>query len=442
MIAKYFFSLIVLQAACLGQQAEIPVYSSSIVGSVTSADGAPLMSKVFVYQIITKDGRGHPVVACSSETSDDGKYTCALPPGRYILVAQPHLSSSKPLQDTSGQPTIAIQHAVTSAYRTGFYPNASTLSDAQSITLKHGEYRVANIAINKTPVEDIKGSIPGKPTIARIHLSLHGDSYDLPTNFMVAYDPENGRFVAHDVPQGEYLLEAFWFDAGATRHSSRIVTGGRNPNEIVLREDALVDVRGTVTHSGEVAKQHSTVSLECGSWGARHRYSAPVSDDGSFEIPSIPVSQCSIMLASAGSLYIRSAEANNKAIDLSNFSLMPPVMKLKIEMSDKTGVLHGTITDIPSGTADAGVVAESVDSGEITAVRVDSQATFSISELPVGEYRLYAVPDLANFEYRNPKYLHLMENDGVNLDIKADQSESIALQISPGALRASFQAAN
>lgn len=436
----FLFSLLLAAMLISAQYSACAQATGELRGTVITADGKPASAEVFAYLMHVTDGQAHPVARCSVKTDPDGVYTCpALSAGDYLVEARTPRTVATDLDTTHRTTPPATTAAKPQATEPAlpdhlnaitFYPAARNLADAERVTVKPGQEATANILVQSTPAAILSGIIPGKPSLAAFFLSLPSPGFNLPTSAKFQYDPKTGKFQSEPIPYGEYLLSADWYAGRAEHHVLISVTISKaRPNKLVVRENPQVTIAGTLRlQDGVTASLPSTVTVMCGPWEGKARYTSPVDQNGNFKFSGVRAGPCAFVPAATGQLYVQSIFSGGQELPLRQIVLgSTGQVNLDVRMSDKMGSIHGNVTTDGASSGDAGVIARSPDSGEIVRARINTDGTFVMPSVPAGSYDIYAWSDVSHAEYRNPAYLKRFANGSASVEVKPDAAAEVSL---------------
>jgi hypothetical protein len=381
-------------------QSDTQTQNASISGIVQSDAGPLKYARVSAYQVVTSEGWASLARKCSIETDSKGSYRCnGLMPGSYFVLASggdaPE-QKSKPKQQVSSY---------------AFFPSAGDLEEAGEIVVRSGQLQSADIFV---------GRIGGRPRYVHATLLAKTRGRDgtlvADTGIRADYDEQSGEVRFEGVPHGTFEAMARW-RAGNEFHFSEaeVSVQGANVAGISLDELRNVSVEGTVTvdsgsSDAKVALSRAVlerafdtdVPFEPASIDAR------IDTNGSFRFPSVLPGRYFFKVASDPQVFVASSSIAGLSRNGSMLVIASSAegVTVQVDVSTQVGSIGGVVTDLPEGNAKAGVLVQSVDTGQISTTTADQSGKFMVTGLAPGDYRIYSWPDLSHLAYRDPGVLN------------------------------------
>jgi hypothetical protein len=411
-----------------------------ITGRVSYADDEPATHA----QIVLYRQKGQtPVLFFLGDpvfTDDRGVYRLeGLPAGQYIVGAtENHTGGDKVFPREGG------------GFVTAFYPAAANVSAAGVVSVQIGsEARDVNIKYVEEP-RLLSGTLKWKQNIVAIKGALVsarriGDPRSdvdftrfldavtspselkedsmafknlyflslLNTNSPYTESDEQGRWSFDEVPQGTYIVsveaplprdkpvtEREWgFDKGTIRGRTEVKVADKDIDNLVIELTADARIIGTVTIDGNPAPKNAVaVKVVADSLHSFLNAAAPVKDDGSFVLSSVPAGTVRLDIQErpgSANYYVRSI--TGKGSDLLNEPLTvsegEQVTGVQIVLGSDVATVEGRVVAASGdgSVAAAGVVLLPVDQSKWTTrslwgmTRADSEGRFSLRLAP-GEY--------------------------------------------------------
>jgi hypothetical protein len=135
--------------------------------------------------------------------------------------------------------------------------------------------------------------------------------------------------------------------------------------------------------------------------------SAQISRSGSFRFPSVLPGRYFLKVVSNPQVFVESSSAGglNKNGSLLVIANGAENLTVQVDVSAQVGSIGGLVGDLPEGTAKAGVLVQSEDTGQIFTTTTDRSGKFTVSALGPGGYRIYSWADLSHMAYRDPSVL-------------------------------------
>lgn len=178
-------------------------YKGIVSGRVLDEHGEPMEgASVQAIRISTVDGRAVGAVAGRSGSTDDlGRYHIAgLETGEYLVMAMTDGEISAPAAER------------TRGYAQGFFPATPNVSAAQRVSLDVNVHaRDTDILIAPTSLATVSGVVvdtQGAPVSAAVTMTLSARSGAPTLRTWTARSNRDGRFALHNVPPGDYAVQA------------------------------------------------------------------------------------------------------------------------------------------------------------------------------------------------------------------------------------------
>jgi len=426
-----------------------PVAATS---GVTGSSGAATDDRG-VYRIYGLEA-GEYVVICDytqGATQTLRRWTTAADVQRALaLLAAPGTASPS----RSLTPPIAEQPAL--AYAPVYYPGTVFPSAAVPVRVSAGEERAGiDLQLQPMPLGKVEGRVTGVNGASASNAVVHLFSTETPAASRPSSSMQlgpDGTFRIAGIGPGRYAVEAL-LSVPATdptaRASKTQKTMWGTADVLVNGADAVtlsVDVRPTAVINGQLRfltlrsgvapggpTPVATVNLTPeqlvpGSWVQSR---AVTTTGGRFTIDGVPPGRyrlsASVPSSGSGSEWdfvgavVASKDASDAAVDIG----AGDILESTLTFDDTNTELVGRLLD-PGGalTSDYYVVVFAADpkdwywlSRRIQAVHVASDATFRVSQLPPGAYRLAAVTDVEQDEWFDPSFLEQLVPYSLRVDL-------------------------
>lgn len=447
---------------CAGMQintlnAQQEVRNGTIMGTVLDSTGKPVPSEVMAYRWSIRDGRANPGAMCSTHTDADGHYECHhLMAGQFVIsthslaplvptppspVAQ---NSSATAQNDSASALKAFAPSSSSSasapslktplpasqesepqegYPLTFYPAVTDIDSAVKIRLIQNTTETADITVHAVPVHEIRGLLPSRPGIAQISLKAHSGFLNLATPFEASYDAVTGQFLIKAVPEGTYNVIADWATQTGPHHGEALITVSPSfDQEVRIEDQPLAIVHGLLHYAASPSPQMpSSVSITSQDI-SKKPYTAAVSPDGWFSIPSVIEGEYELTVDHTNGAYVKSVTMAGKVVSPQRLVIGggQSVGPLEVQLDTSTVAISGILGAQPAVLGQMGVVVQRVGSNQVYVALADQQRHFGFQDLPPGDYRVYAWDDLDEVEYRNPKFLNAFKNRSTSLTLGED----------------------
>jgi hypothetical protein len=396
-IALLVFTTFAVGVTC-GQVEPQNAQHCQLEGTVFADNGKPLKSYITAFQMVVIDGVLTPSAKCTTQTDDVGHFQCnSITSGRYLVMAK------------GGSDRYSIVSPSEAGYPFSFYPNATASDEALIIELSDGENYQIRFTLSQSQSMSISGAIPVRAKTATLSLAVHEEDYDIETGIPVVYEPDTGRFTIDGVPYGNYLLTASWNADGTEHHGSAVLALGPAAMSIVkVQESIPARIEGTIHWSGgEPARRPSSIVLYGRLSNKRRKYIAQIDKNGSFSFPFVQEGDYVVKPSPGDNVYVYSVSIHGKELPNQYVTVQSGAapLSLDVELSAKAASISGVVSRVQEIDGDCGVVIESVESGQVRALKADSRGHFVATGLGPGEYRLYAWPSLEEVQYGNPLFL-------------------------------------
>jgi hypothetical protein len=412
-----------------------------ITGTVVDVDGLPapgIPVTVMVRRYVGQQGEARYQSAgppASALSDDRGVYRIyGLPAGEYIVAGQPQMR----------QPGLAnvevrtVSRGVVSdkslTMTQVFHPGATELGRAVRVTAAAGEELGGiDIQLQYVPLATVSGTVTAEPgwnpasvTIARID-EVPGFDRTL----RVSADGE-GQFTFRGLSPGQYRVIAQSSaqppatTSGSVRWASTDVTvDGDDVANIGLSLQPGLTIAGRVAFDGERSPPAlPTVRMPVPAFMnvANSAYLFPpaqIDSGGAFTITGVLPGTyrfSSVMQgvrAPIGAWWLKSLVVNGRDLLDSPLELRQNVDDAVVTFTDRPTEITGTLTNARGNAVpEMYVVAFTADrsawffnSRRVAGVRPDAQGRYAIRNLPPGDYRLIAAPDLDQGEWFDPSVL-------------------------------------
>lgn len=417
-LSRFTWAFLLVCLSCVAQpglvtresQAGNQNQNASISGIVQSDAGPLKYARVSAYQVVTSEGWARLARKCSANTDSKGSYRCdGLMPGKYFVIAS---GGEPPEQKNKSKPK---QQANSYA----FFPSASDLEEAGEIVLRSGQLQSADIFVGSGDLYTVSCEIGSHPRYAHTRLLAKTSGRDgmlvADTGIRGIYDGRRGEIRFEGVPRGNFEATA-GFRAGDEFEFSEaeVSVQGANVAGISLDELRPVGVEGTVTvDSGSAGAKAalSTAVLERAFDTdvpfEPSSISAQINKNGSFRFPSVLPGRYFFKVVSDPQVFVVSGSVGG--LNRNGSVLVIPNgaenLTVDVDASDQVGSLSGLVRDLPEGSAKAGVLVQSEDTGQIFTTTADQSGKFVITGLGPGGYRIYSFADLWHMAYRDPNVL-------------------------------------
>lgn len=354
-----------------------------------------------------------------NQTNDRGEFRISnVSPGKYYVQVQ---------RFTVGGNAVQIG-GVEFGYPRLYFPGVETLDQAQRVEVAPGqEFSGVQMTLRKTRVFRIRGSwggaMPADAPDARqgrrggrevaIQLRQEGNVGETGGPPMsgagAALVRRDGTFEIANVIPGAYRLTATSFTSNGPRivANLKLNVGNNNVDGIVLTPGTLPTIPGKVTIEGDKAAINLKSLRIQALAGSGFPSQSEVTEDGKFLFGEISLDTYQFTVPSLPNAYLKAIRLGGQDISdaLVDFS-GGGGGELEVVLSTKVATLSG-IVEKQKPEDGSGVVVISTPDLKIvnSAVRVESNGNYSVSNLAPGEYKVFAFEELEPGATSDPDFL-------------------------------------
>ncbi|MGH9656775.1 MAG: hypothetical protein ACRD6B_25345 [Bryobacteraceae bacterium] len=376
------------------------------------------------------------IPARGGETNDLGKFRIPyVSPGSYYIVADPGPRNSAP--DREGRHLLRT-----------FYPGTATIGQASLVSIHAGDDKpgvVISLLMGHT--YHVRGRVVGlSPTDHGALTLLPADEAQVVIATGSGTIRPDGSFDFGNVNPGTYVLRYFEMSGGAPKSARQTVTVGDGDVNVELpladpaTVDGVIEIEGTPTNSSASPFQNFDLTFAAADVLIGPRVRARVHPDGSFMVPSLPAGRYFIQAKAPAGTYLKSVlygdtDVTNKVLDFTDGA----AGRLKIIYRYGAATVTGTVTVpqtanregaatgahivlIPTGAADP-------DGRNVLFGEVGRGDSFTIKQVPPGNYRAYAFGSVDAPALHNPTVLRQLASGGKGLNVKEGSSQAVSLPL-------------
>lgn len=359
---------------------------ASISGQVTSAQTHEAAAGVKVHVTDSENG-----VAINTSTGENGTYTAqGLPAGSYTVQFEP-----------SGAGEVAQ-----------FYPDASTVEDAQAVNVTEGEAEEginAELAAAASITGTVTDATSGQP-LAGVEVEATSSEAGATGSALTG---EDGSYTISGLPEGTYTVQfepsdqehvsVFYEQASSVETAKPVsVTAGATSAGIDAALGAGASISGTVTdaHSGKPVAGVS-VNVSSGETGASA--SAQTGSSGEYTVSGLPAGSYTVQFEANGSNYVSQYyEGASTPESASAVTVSSGAHRTGVDAALAAGAsISGSVTQAHTGEPLEGIEVFAYTSGCNSsggAATTDSQGAYEIAGLPAGNYHVVFNPDGGDYE--------------------------------------------
>ncbi len=447
---------------------------SVIAGRVTQANGAPYpFTPVVAVDARYVGGGGlFDSRARSFQTDDQGNYRIwGLPPGDYVVAALPELTRVEEITRSAAEndallAQLAARNAGTAhvtpaapppvrGYAPVYFPGTAVAARALVVQLGRAEVRQGvDILLEPHPVARVTGSVRNVngESNAAVSLSLQPIGPPLPSIATASTTNRRpdalGHFVFDRLPPGTYRIVAraggvTFRDGGVETNdanqvhwaSTTVVVDGRDIEDVALSlQPGLVFAGRVVAVDGSNAPGVSGTRIVMTPRGADAPppRTAIVAADGTFSVTGLHPADWELSVTLPASLAstwgVQSVTVNGMEIRDRPLRMdTGDVRDVQVSLATQRTEVAGTLTTA-TGTAatDYFIVVFPDDrslwhetSPRVRVVRPSIDGAFSARDLPAGAYRIAAVTDVEDDEWRRASFLESLLGSSLPITVKA-----------------------
>jgi protocatechuate 3,4-dioxygenase beta subunit len=331
------------------QNIMVPLTPAGVItGRVIGREGNPLADVVVKVIPDVYDAGGSRIVSlheAEASTDDRGEFRFLdAEPGRYFVVAIP--------------PDGFAGYA-----RYTFHPGFREFARALPVVVEEGhEVRLPPLSLQRSPeprkitgrVIDYRQRISDATLGVALVSRNVGDILEI-SDVVEAEVDENGRFVAEDVPAGEYWIAAYSEDdAGTAGGIAEIDIGNSDIDGFNITLAPPIVLNGRIRIDGEARLDPAVieqirVALEVAelSFAELPEWLAEINEDGTFTIKDVIPLKSRVFALVSGDMYVKDLRFGSTDILGSSLTLTGPTTdSLEVDISTRGGQLRGRVLDL------------------------------------------------------------------------------------------------
>jgi hypothetical protein len=406
---------------------------AAISGKVLDEDGQPMagVSVGVTRDIYTSSGK-RLQIGSTVQTDDRGVYRLFdLQPGRYYLMAFIVNNGTRPEQKGEVHSTVPEE-----GYAPVYYPGVAELSQASLQELPSGaEWAGADFKLRRLPTYHIRGHVTGATgRVSVLARPCEHDEWEMPltpVDLRVSQLP-NARFDISGAMFGNYCLSVLQNGPGIPA-SQTVTVKAADVDDIELAVPPAFPVSGVVTFDGVPPSPMPPIDIGLISTGAVGSGRSRIKSDGSFQIAGVSPGALTLLMPRSRSLYVKSAWYGNLDVTSGSIPSLEPGTALRIVMGTDAGEIDGTVQP---GNVDLGMpVLVAALPEEAFAAREDMQrqttgpagGSFTLSNMPPGNYKVFALQTEDFSEMYNPELMKLLEGKAASVTVSAAGHEQVSV---------------
>lgn len=435
-----FFTAVVVGTDLDTQGLRMRLYPDAIIGGVvTNEVGEPVGgASVALFRQDQTTGEQRILASGTDTTDDTGIYEFArLRPGTYFLsvTATPWYSfHPRPKTDDNGDPLPTDQqppNTLDVAYPVIFYANATDSSAATPIPLTAGDHLQINFSLHAVPSLHIQVRLSGDSTRGlpppQFAQDVFGTEQFVAMSGMTMTTGKNGQMVADigGLPPGHYVVRQFGNGRGDSRASSVDLTSDQTFDLASLGGSTPVSGKLAMA-SGEKLPDRLSILL-VPQQGRQFTGGTRVSQDGSFELPSVTEGTYQVQVNAPGSGDLSVVQMAVSGAEFQGNHLTVGSDPVLLAATIAKGVANITGYAKHGGKGVGGVMIllvprdPNANRDLFRRDQSNSDGSFSLSRVVPGEYTLVAIEDGWDLDWARPEVDARYLAGGQKLEITADR---------------------
>ncbi len=404
---------------CCAQGQRRGLHPSSLYGRVTSPNRRPaVQATVIAYRHMVAEGVATLTQGCRVQTDANGSYECRdLSPGNYSIEALP-VPNRLPKEG----------ECILSAT---FYPNLASPIPSGTVTLGPDQLLPLDLGLRCSHAQSIHLHLQRPMLNATFSAMMKTEWGDIPIPIAPQYDASSGLLTVGLEMPGDYTVSADWTEGTYTHHASGTID---TPSPVTLEMEEWREhtVEGTVSCStcveGTVPKEVQLLGIGTSTERTYHAVIA----HGTFRFQRVRPGEYLAAVSDGLAVSVRTVTVSGKEAD--GLHLFVPnlddIGRVTLDLGRATSAVGGHLSFMNSGDGSAGVVLQSIRTGQVWMCPVNMQGEFRFSSLPSGSYSLYGFQNIASARFRELTYLQRFAYESVSVEI-VEGSLTERVELSP-----------
>jgi 5-hydroxyisourate hydrolase-like protein (transthyretin family) len=412
---------------------------ASISGRLLDEKGQPMAgievaaisqaSLVQVRRQLPWEGRVRPPGDTSTDKNGEFRIS-SLTPGGYLLRAD--FSVYK-----------ADDSLLRKGYLPAYYPDASTIKEAQVVCLAPGTQQRVTFAVRPRTLHEVSGKLVVPPTFSRRFEPLMGLS-DESGKYLAhredTYDRASNSFKLSLIPPGSYELGiASGIYRDDVKTSKKFTVTDANVSGLEMQMQASFNLSAEVQLPDAFhtkAPYSLQLRLAPEEVGPIEEFGIPVSRDGSVTFTDLLPGHYTLYLFTEDPVYLKSARFKEQDVIANGLSLDgSPTAKLQITIERATGKIDGKVYGaghLPLPGADVKLITRQANVPRVVkSVMSNANGEFHLTGIAPGRYELFALDEVirdsevgwVDFEKltNKPMLIEVADSTGANVELEASQ---------------------
>ncbi len=432
----FFYTSIVVGPEFDSGNVVFPLFREcSISGSITDEAGEAVPdAQVSLFRTVIANGHRLTILFKANTADDEGSYEFShLPGGRYFVAvsAKPWYAQHPPSKLPTTLPQSSAQLDV--VYPTTFYAGATEPDSAQPVDLKAGEQFVADVELQPVPANRLHFN-SGEAGSRITSVQLESRSFDTEIPVLAETLPNSsGAMDVLGVPPGRYRVEVS-SDGDKNPPASREIevsnSGGvetvrGSPSviaEVTLRLDS-----GTTFPADSSFLFHNSVTGE--------NFGKELGGRSGIEYKQrLPVGEYVLGVNDTTGLYIKTISAIGATVIGRTVAVKAaPAIRVEVVIARALAKITGVALRAGKPIPGAMVLLVPSDPAHNSPLfrndQSDSDGSFTLLQVPPGEYTLLAIEKGWDLEWRNPAELKPYLAQGQVLRVQENQGYQMKLSV-------------
>jgi hypothetical protein len=411
-----------------------------IFGEVTSADGEPLEDiPITLFSSIVDDGRKSLLTQGGGSTDDQGRFRIAnLMSGTYYLSAGP----SNIVDPAAASPSAATAQGYSMVY----YPSGQEFASAIPIAIGPGKHFEVHLTLNRQPFYRISGTLSGLDPGQNVSVQFQGSSMQLGSASIA--NSRTGVFRSTPLPAGPYTVRATVVNTYGNRAGPQAFTTHADVNlnastlalQLAMMPPRIITFNLVMDSTSPPIDPSSRplipvlypVDPEPGRGFNRGIYSMGDKSAQKYPFPDLDPGRYQIEFQSGGAMFY-AASATFGNIDLLRDDLVigsdTSSQTIDVHVRDDGGIMKVSVSSSGDKSEIAVFVVSEEFPGNVQTIFPDPDGAAFFGGLAPGAYRVFALDNPDNLEYRRPGALDDFLSRAAEVTVSPKQQASVTVNV-------------